>query len=171
MKKYYFIFFIIFIFPIGCKKDSQDAAKKPEIKKVEINNSDHELQSAKPSGVTYTPIVTKTEVKNIEESEDCKDVEVIMGSGRECIIQNTDLNKAYQNIIKDRKVEESDYFLSDIPNTNKSVEVNKNGLISIDYEILKNRVSISMNYQGGVTEVTLEKINNTVKRSIYHYAD
>lgn len=165
MKKYCFIFFIIYIFTIGCKKDSGDVAKKTETKKVEINNSDHESESAKPNGVT------KTEVKNIEENEDCKDVEVMMGSGRECIIQNTDLNKAYQNIIKDKKVEESDYFLSDIPNTNKSVEVNKNGLISIDYEILKNRVAISMNYQGGVTEVTLEKINNTVKRSIYHYAD
>lgn len=171
MKKYYFIFFIIFIFTIGCKKDSEDAAKKSEIKKVEINNSDGELESAKLSGVTNIPIVAKTEVKNVEESEDCKDVEVIMGSGRECIIQNTDLNKAYQNIIKDKKVEESEYFLSDIPNKNKSVEINKNGLISIDYEILKNRVAISMNYQGGVTEVTLEKINNTVKRSIYHYAD
>jgi hypothetical protein len=28
-----------------------------------------------------------------------------------------------------------------------------------------------MNYEGGVTEVTLEKIKDTIKKSIYHYAD
>ena len=49
--------------------------------------------------------------------------------------------------------------------------MNKEGLISIDYEIAKDKVAITMNYEGGVTEVTIEKINNTVKRSIYHYAD
>ncbi|WP_269235392.1 hypothetical protein [Flavobacterium flavigenum] len=135
------------------------------MKKVEINNSNHKLESAKHTGVT------KTEEKNVEKTEDCKDVKVEMGSGRECTIQNTNLNKVYENIIKNKEVEESDYFLSNIPSENKSVEVNKNGLISIDYEISKNKVAISMNYEGGITEVTLEKINNTVKKSIYHYAD
>ncbi|WP_240475313.1 hypothetical protein [Flavobacterium reichenbachii] len=109
--------------------------------------------------------VTKT------ESEDCKDIEVEMGSGRECILKNTDLAKAYSDIIKNKEVEESNYFLSAIPKENKSVSVNKNGLISIDYTITKNKVAISMNYEGGVTEVTLQKIDTTIKKSIYHYAD
>lgn len=132
------------------------------------NNSNEELKPVtKPAN---TSAVVKEEKKE-EVKEDCKDVLVEMGDGRECILENTDLDKVYQNIIKNKEVEESDYFLKAIPNENKSVEINKNGLISIDYEITKDKVAIAMNYEGGVTEVTLEKIKDTVKRSIYHYAD
>ncbi|RXM48101.1 hypothetical protein [Flavobacterium sp. YO12] len=131
-------------------------------------NSNEEVKSeTKP---TDTTAVVKEE-KKAEEKEDCKDIEVEMGSGRECILKDTDLANVYQNIIKNKEVEESEYFLSAIPNESKSVEINKNGLISIEYQITKDKVAIAMNYEGGVTEVTLEKINNTVKRSIYHYAD
>jgi hypothetical protein len=133
------------------------------------NSSEQELESAK------TPADTIAKEKIKEETpvadEDCKDIEVEMGSGRECIIKNTDINQVYLNIIKNKEVDESEYYLSTLPTEKKSVEVNKDGLMSIDYEITKDKVAISMNYAGGVTEVTLEKIDNTVKRSIYHYAD
>jgi len=133
------------------------------------NNSEQELESAK------TPADTITKEKIKEETpvadEDCKDIEVEMGSGRECIIKNTDINQVYLNIIKNKEVDESEYYLTTLPTEKKSVEVNKDGLMSIDYEITKDKVAISMNYAGGVTEVTLEKIDNTIKRSIYHYAD
>lgn len=132
------------------------------------NNSNEEL---KPVTKPADTVAVVKEEKKAEEKEDCKDIEVEMGSGRECILKNTDLDKVYQNIIKNKEVEESEYFLSAIPAESKSVEINKNGLISMDYKITKDKVAISMNYEGGVTEVTLEKINNTVKRSIYHYAD
>jgi hypothetical protein len=137
------------------------------------NNSEKELEPVKTPAVTDTVAAINEETKkeNPETKEDCKDIEVEMGDGRECILTNIDLDKAYQNIIKNKQVEESEYFLTTLPTEKKSVEVNKNGLISIDYEIAKNKVAIAMNYEGGVTEVTLEKINNTVKRSIYHYAD
>ena len=132
------------------------------------NNSNEEL---KPVTKPADTVAVVKEEKKAEEKEDCKDIEVEMGSGRECILKNTDLDKVYQNIIKNKEVEESEYFLSAIPAESKSVEINKNGLISIDYQITKDKATISMNYEGGVTEVTLEKINNTIKRSIYHYAD
>lgn len=132
------------------------------------NNSNEEL---KPVTKPADTVAVVKEEKKAEEKEDCKDIEVEMGSGRECILKNTDLDKVYQNIIKNKEVEESEYFLSAIPAESKSVEINKNGLISMDYQITKDKVAISMNYEGGVTEVTLEKINNTIKRSIYHYAD
>jgi hypothetical protein len=132
------------------------------------NNTNEELKSVtKPTDT----IAAVKEEKKTDKKEDCKDIEVEMGSGRECILKDTDLETVYQNIIKNKEVEESESFLSTIPNENKSVEINKNGLISIDYQITKDKVAISMNYEGGVTEVTLEKINNTIKRSIYHYAD
>ncbi|MGN7811663.1 hypothetical protein [Flavobacterium sp. 22076] len=134
------------------------------------SNNEESKPIEKPAD-TIAVVKTEKIEKKTEPKEDCKDIEVEMGDGRECILQDTDLDKVYQNIIKNKEVEESNYFLSTIPNENKSVEINQNGLISIDYQITKNKVAISMNYEGGVTEVTLEKINNTVKRSIYHYAD
>ena len=130
------------------------------------NNSEKEVKAIKES-VKTSPAVKK----EAEKKEDCKDVEVEMGSGRECILKDTDLSQVYQNIIQNKEVEESEYYLNAIPNESKSVTVNKNGLISIDYEIIKDKVLISMNYEGGVTEVTLEKIKDTIKKSIYHYAD
>ncbi|HEY1195743.1 hypothetical protein [Flavobacterium sp.] len=137
------------------------------------DNSEQKLEPVKTPAVTDTVSAIKEDTKkeSPETKEDCKDIVIEMGDGRECILTNIDLDKAYQNIIKNKQVEESEYFLSALPTEKKSVEVNKNGLISIDYEITKNKVAISMNYEGGVTEVTLEKIDNTVKRSIYHYAD
>ncbi|WP_264550699.1 hypothetical protein [Flavobacterium sp. N2038] len=132
------------------------------------NNTNEELKSVTKPADTIAAV---KEEKKTDKKEDCKDIEVEMGSGRECILKDTDLETVYQNIIKNKEVEESESFLSTIPNENKSVEINKNGLISIDYQITKDKVAISMNYEGGVTEVTLEKINNTIKRSIYHYAD
>lgn len=136
------------------------------------NDENQQLNAIKnPAPVTST--VKKEEVKKDsgKKDEECKDINVEMGSGRECIIKNTDLESAYENIIKNKEVEESEYYLSTIPSENKSVAVDKNGLIAIDYKITKDKVEISMNYEGGVTEVTLEKIKNTIKKSIYHYAD
>lgn len=136
------------------------------------NNNEESKPIEKPADtITSVKSELKEKEAEVEQKEDCKDIEVEMGSGRECIVQETNFATVYQNIIKNKEVEESNYFLSTIPNENKSVEVNQNGLISIDYQITKDKVTISMNYEGGVTEVILEKINNSVKRSIYHYAD
>lgn len=134
------------------------------------NNQEEELKATKEP-VPAVSTVKKEKPEELKDKEDCKDIEVEMGAGRECIIASTDLDKAYQNIIKNKEVEETEFYLTTIPAENKSVEVNKNGLISIDYEITKNKVALTMNYEGGVTEVTLEKIKNTIKKSIYHYAD
>lgn len=130
------------------------------------STSDEDVKSTKET-VTTNSAVKEEKI----EKEDCKDIEVEMGAGRECILKTTDLNEVYQNIIKNKEVEETEFFLAEIPAENKSVEVNKNGLISLDYEITKDKVFIAMNYEGGVTEVTLQKIENTIKKSIYHYAD
>ncbi|WP_433831879.1 hypothetical protein [Flavobacterium anhuiense] len=134
------------------------------------NNSEKELESTKVA--VDTVAVAKEEIKEENpEDGDCKDIEVEMGSGRECILKDTDINQVYQNIIKNKEVDEAEFYLTTLPTEKKSIEVNKEGLISIDYEVTKDKVAITMNYEGGVTEVTIEKINNTVKRSIYHYAD
>ena len=132
------------------------------------SNPDEKVELAKKP--VDTVAVVKEE-KTKKADEDCKDIEVEMGSGKECIVKTTDLNAIYQGIIANKEVEETEFYLTTIPTENKSVTINKNGLISIDYEITKDKVAIAMNYEGGLTEVTLEKIKDTIKKSIYHYAD
>ncbi|MEO8533202.1 MAG: hypothetical protein ABI441_05610 [Flavobacterium sp.] len=145
---------------------------KGEVELAVLNKDSIRWIVKKADGFDYyapkTCILTR--VKK-EANEDCKDIEIEMGSGRECILKNTDLETAYRDLIKNKEVEDANYYLSEIPKANTSVEVNKNGLIAIDYTISNNKIEISMSYQGGVTEVTLEKIKTDVKRSIYHYAD
>lgn len=132
------------------------------------SNPDEKTASAEKPVDTVTVV---KEEKAEKADEDCKDIQVEMGSGRECIVKTTDLNAVYQGIIANKEVEETEFYLTTIPTENKSVTINKNGLISIDYEITKDKVAIAMNYEGGVTEVTLEKIKDSIKKSIYHYAD
>jgi PBP1b-binding outer membrane lipoprotein LpoB len=149
----------------SCKKSNTDEELKA------VTKTDTTVAAPKKEEEVKTEVKADTINTASKKDEDCKDIEVEMGAGRECIIKNTDLELAYQNIIKDKEVEETEYYLATIPSQNKSVTVNKKGLISIDYQITPNKVFISMFYEGGDTEVTLEKINNTIKKSIYHYAD
>jgi hypothetical protein len=139
---------------------------------IEVINKDSIKWTIKKAGFEhYAPascILTRVTEK---ADEDCKDIEVEMGSGRECILKNTDLETAYKDLIKNKEVEDTKFYLTETPKANQSVEVNQNGLISIDYVIKKDKIEISMGYEGGNTEVTLEKVNGDVKRSIYHYAD
>jgi len=103
-------------------------------------------------------------------NEDCKEIDIEMGGGRECILKNIDIQTAYEDLIKNEEVEESSYYLKNLPSKNQTFEINKNGLISIEYQIDKT-VKIIMLYEGGTTEVTFEQLNSNVKRSIYYYAD
>lgn len=104
-------------------------------------------------------------------NEDCKDITIEMGAGKECIIKNTDIQTVYKNLIKNEEVEDVKYYLSNLPSKNQIININKNGLINIEYNIAKDKIKIIMSYEGGVTEVSIEKLNNNVKRSIYYYAD
>lgn len=112
-----------------------------------------------------------TVVRRIDKREDCKDVVLEMGSGRVCILKLTNINNAYLDIIKNEEVEDVKYFLTKLPLKNKTVDVNQNGLMTIDYKIKNENINIIMSYDGGITEVKLEKIDLNVKRSIFYYAD
>lgn len=58
-----------------------------------------------------------------------------------------------------------------MPAENTSIEINKNGLMMIDYQITQRRIDISMSYEGGTTEIILEQIGKNVKRTIQYNAD
>lgn len=132
-------------------------------------------QSAK---VTQDPIAienksnNKTHPTTLLDNEECEDLVIDMGVGEACIIKDTDMETVYSNIIKGRKVKDVNYYLSTLPAKDKIIEVNKNALMAIQYNVNKDEVDIIMMYEGGITKVSIEKLNNNdIKRTIYYYAD
>ena len=112
-----------------------------------------------------------TQTISTENAIKCKDISDEMSGGEECIIKNSSIKKEYQNILQNHLVDGSIYLLETIPNKNIDVKIDKDGLMDIEYIIKENKVSINLNYGGGVTEIILEQLNNDVKRSIIYNAD
>ncbi len=104
-------------------------------------------------------------------SIDCIDLEVEMGSGQECLIKNTTIEKVYKNIILNKELADVRWFLEQLPKENKTLEIKQNGLNTIEYFIDENAIEILMYYDGGLTELIIKKINNDVKKSIIYNAD
>ena len=113
--------------------------------------------------------IIKSIKKNSEK--ECIDLEIEMGSGEECLIKNTNIINEYQNIILNKEVEHVEYFYKDLPKVNTNKEIKKDGLNTIEYIVSKNEVDILMNYDGGLTEVKIQQINNNIKRTIIYNAD
>jgi hypothetical protein len=77
----------------------------------------------------------------------------------------------YSSIIRDKEVDDYQYLLKLIPKNDKSILINKNGLISIEYKVNKDKVEIKFSYDGGLTVVNIENDNNDVKRTIVYYVN
>ncbi|MBS7231167.1 hypothetical protein KHA90_09025 [Flavobacterium psychroterrae] len=138
---------------------------------VKVNYNFNNLENIyKACNISKKEIASKSKIDSTE-NKDCKEIVVEMGSGQECIIRNSTLEKVYADIIKNKEVTDSKYFLNSIPTSNKVVEINKDGLIDIEYTIKKDKIEIVMSYDGGVTEVNIEKSNNNVVKKIVYNAD
>jgi len=103
--------------------------------------------------------------------KECKIITVEMGKGEECILKNSNIQNVYSNIIKNEEVDDYKYLLTSLPKNNKVIEINKNGLLNIEYKVIKDKIDILFNYDGGVTEVIIEKKAENVLRRIVYYAD
>lgn len=112
-------------------------------------------------------------VESVQQKTDisCKEIAAEMASGQECILSSTTLKRAYQDLIDRGAVNDSKYLPKELPAKNTSLEINKNGLMNIDFKINTDRVSIEMRYAGGITEVTFEKQGNKVKRTVMYNTD
>lgn len=102
---------------------------------------------------------------------ECEEVPIEMGSGRICTIKNTNLIKAYQEIYVNKLIEESSVLPKRIPLSDSIININKNGLIDVEFKVKPQKVEITMSFDGGVTEIVLEKSKNNIKRGIFYYAD
>ncbi len=86
-------------------------------------------------------------------------------------IKNTNIEDVYSSIIRDKEVDDYQYLLKLIPKNDKSILINKNGLISIEYKVNKDKVEIKFSYDGGLTVVNIENDSNDVKRTIVYYVN
>lgn len=114
--------------------------------------------------------IEETDVKAKEE--DCITTNHDMETIEKCVFKNTNLKSIYDELISGDDESDFKYLSKVLPEASKSINVNEKGIIDIDYKIFsKKKVEITMNYEGGVTTILLEEINNIVKRTITYSAD
>ncbi|HEX8575912.1 MAG TPA: hypothetical protein VF677_06420 [Flavobacterium sp.] len=104
--------------------------------------------------------------------DNCKDITIEMGSGKECFFENTSITNAYTQLINSKEIADSKYLLKVLPKSNQLVKVDDKGLISIEYKWQNSdQLLIEFFYNGGSTDIKLNRQGDGVLRGIYKYAD
>jgi hypothetical protein len=112
-----------------------------------------------------------TNVEGIK-NEDCKTTMIDMDNIEECLFKNTNIKAVYSKLIKEHLVNDSEFFKKILPKSSENVVVNQKGIIDVDYKVINDgEIEINVNYQGGVTVIKMQKINNDVKQIITYSAD
>lgn len=101
----------------------------------------------------------------------CRDITGDMMSGQECIIFSETLAGAYKEMISKALVKDSKYLPKELPAKSITVDINQNGLMVADVKVQDNKISIEMEYAGGITDIILEKNGDNIKRTITYSAD
>jgi len=108
----------------------------------------------------------------ITKTNNCRNVQVEMGSGEICTFDNTTVNDVYRHFISSAILPYINHLEQTIPLNDKVINIGNNGLISIDYNWKsKIKLIITLLFDGGTTEIHFEQKNNNVERSIYNFAD
>ncbi|WP_136667873.1 hypothetical protein [Flavobacterium sp. H122] len=111
------------------------------------------------------------EKSQLNKSNDCVTEQIEMGSKEICTIKNTTLKNAYISIIKNKEVDKSEKLKKELPLKSETIKINSDGLISIEYKVAKNRVDITMSFDGGETTILLHQKGNDVQKTIIYSAD
>jgi hypothetical protein len=109
--------------------------------------------------------------ETIKNKTDCITEEIEMGSKEVCFLQNTTLKEVYSSLIKNKLVNRSEKLQKELPLKSERIDVNAEGLIDIDYKVTKNKIEITMSFEGGETTILLEQKGSNVQRSIVLIAD
>lgn len=106
-----------------------------------------------------------------KSNNDCKTKDSGMDHEETCIIKNSTIKDVYLDLIKNSLVDKSEKLKKTFPQKTEETKVDTDGLISIDYIINRKKLYIEMSFEGGVTTILLEEIENNVKRTITISAD
>ncbi|RZJ71913.1 hypothetical protein [Flavobacterium sp.] len=86
-------------------------------------------------------------------------------------IKNLSIQEAYGQFLISKEFEDAKLLLPYLPKNDTIVKVGENGLIDIDYKLSGKAIFMTLNYEGGVTEISFEQLGKNVKRQITHSAD
>lgn len=119
----------------------------------------------KDSTPTQRPVVPDTTTKYIEEDGGMTQIE------SKFFTETASMQALYQETIRRKDIDHPELLLPQLPSKSKSVDVGRNGLISVSYKISAHQVTVEMYYEGGVTTLILRAQNGGVQREIIYSAD
>ena len=119
----------------------------------------------KDSTPTQRPAVPDTTTKYIEEDGGMTQIE------SKFFTETASMQALYQETIRRKDIDHPELLLPQLPSKSKTVDVGRNGLISVSYKISAHQVTVEMYYEGGVTTLILRAQNGGVQREIIYSAD
>jgi len=106
------------------------------------------------------------------DSSSCKNVENEIGAGEECVIKNTTIQNEYKNLIIENKIDGILNLSDTLFNENNAFAINDDGLISAEFKWEgKDKLIITLSYDGGITEIHFTQNGKNLKRAIYYSGD
>lgn len=122
-----------------------------------------------PSSRNHCNISSKASMKS-KKLPSCTIYDREMEREEKCLLyHHSSLQKAYEEIIKNKLIDDTEHLLPNIPKNNESIEIQSE--LIIDYKIKENIVEIDMIYPGGVTSISLEKKDTHILRKIIRSAN
>ncbi len=94
-----------------------------------------------------------------------------MTSREDAILNNLSIHEAYSLFIVSKEFEDAKLLLPYLPKNDTIVKVGENGLIDIEYKMPKDAIFMTLNYEGGVTEINFQQDGKNVRRQIVLSAD
>ena len=85
--------------------------------------------------------------------------------------ETSSMQAIYQETIRRKDIDHPELLLPQLPSKSKTVDVGRNGLISVSYKISAQQVTVEMYYNGGVTTLILREQSGGVHREIIYSAD
>ena len=119
----------------------------------------------KDSTPTQRLVVPDTTTKYTEEDGGMTQIE------SKFFTETSSMQAIYQETIRRKDIDHPELLLPQLPSKSKTVDVGRNGLISVSYKISAQQVTVEMYYNGGVTTLILREQSGGVQREIIYSAD
>ena len=119
----------------------------------------------KDSTPTQRLVVPDTTTKYTEEDGGMTQIE------SKFFTETSSMQAIYQETIRRKDIDHPELLLPQLPSKSKTVDVGRNGLISVSYKISAQQVTVEMYYNGGVTTLILREQSGGVHREIIYSAD
>lgn len=107
----------------------------------------------------------------IEEDSLCHKIPEEMGSIEQCVIENSTMKDTYKGILENKLVDDSIWLLKELPQKDTVVKPDIEGISFIKYSMEEQKVTIDMEYFGGVTTIVIKQQGKNIIRQIIYSAD